>query len=273
MNRIKSHHSVIKKRKIMPRLLATSSLLILLLCQCQKSIEIYAGLPMQPKNLNAEFKPGLNVFGMLKAGPTLDTINHFFEVHQLLHIISGDTNLIIEDADITLIKNTTESFHLQPVNNGNYTHYLLNPQPGDVWNFECKADTFIVQAQTRIPNTPEVDIDLVTFKNNEVQFEIMPDTTAFMYDIYYIKGTNFTHSRVIPEKGQPTRVQLNIGSYTSTETNRLYVIAFDKNYEKYVTTSNIFFKPNAYRPTFSTVSGGYGCFGSASSLMLDLRSR
>ncbi|HCC31031.1 MAG TPA: hypothetical protein DEQ03_13450 [Marinilabiliales bacterium] len=44
---------------------------------CQKAFEAYLGLPMQPENINAVFEPGLNIFGIIKAGPSLDTINHF----------------------------------------------------------------------------------------------------------------------------------------------------------------------------------------------------
>jgi len=42
-------------------------------------------------------------------------------------------------------------------------------------------------------------------------------------------------------------------------------LKYDKNMVEYITTSNTFFKPNAFRPAFSTVDGGYGTFGAISS--------
>jgi len=44
--------------------------------------------------------------------------------------------------------------------------------------------------------------------------------------------------------------------------DRLTVYAYDKNLSEYLTAANLFIKPNTYRPPFTTVQNGYGCFGS-----------
>ncbi len=81
---------------------------------------------------------------------------------------------------------------------------------------------------------------------------------------------SYALKRIVPNNIGNTDVQLKIEYNASGAINLLYVIAYDINYERYVTTSNIFFKPNAFRPRFTTVDGGYGCFGSLNSLEIDL---
>ena len=61
---------------------------------CEKAMDIFVGMPFQPKNISSEYTPGLNIFGILKAGPSYDTLNHFFEVQILLH--PSDTTKFIE---------------------------------------------------------------------------------------------------------------------------------------------------------------------------------
>jgi hypothetical protein len=84
-----------------------------------------------------------------------------------------------------------------------------------------------------------------------------------MYDMYYISSNDFVHLRKIPQYPEAIEVSLEIKTAPFEQGGLLYVIAYDANFERYHTTANTFFKPNAYRPRFSTVNGGYGCFGSA----------
>ncbi len=237
----------------------------LTLFSCQKSLEVYMGLPLQPKNINSEYEPGLNIFGILKTGETLDTVNHYFEVHQLLYVFDTVSNVIVDYANISLkcINNNTEKkYLLNYVEQGRYHNPVINPKPGDKWEYQCIADTFVVTSVTVIPNKPVIEQGSLQITGNSVSFNIRPDSTAFIYDVYYINNNSFVTNRISATNGIAASVFFN--NIATNGQSVIYVIAYDLNFEKYNTGSNTFFKPNAYRPKYTTVNGGYGCFCSAS---------
>lgn len=239
-----------------------------LVSSCEKMFEAYVGLPMQPDNINSVYQPGLNVFGLLKAGPILDTSTHFFEVQYIIHVFDT-SDISIYDADISL-QHANTSYNLTHFGDGRYFNEELAPMPGQEWNYTCVYDTFEVTSTTIIPNTPVVKESTIVIKNASLAFSIDYDASAYMYDVYYIDEYSYASKRIVPANAGEIEVQLDIEYNESSAIHLLYVIAYDQKYEQYISTSNIFFKPNAFRPRFTTVDGGYGCFGSLSSLEIDL---
>lgn len=241
--------------------------LLINLSGCQKAMEAYLGFPMQPENINSEFALGLNVFGLIKAGPSTDTLNHYFEVQKILHVFDTAETMTIDEANIELTRhrngNPSVDYLLRPISNGRYTSPFITTEAGDYWEYQCVYDTFLITATTRVPNQPQLAEGSLVFAANKLSFSLIPDTTAYLYDIYFISSDDFVHQRKIPQHPDSVTVTLDIKNNHNTPGDLLYVIAYDANYERYLTTANTFFKPNAFRPRFSTVNGGYGCFGSA----------
>lgn len=256
--------------RIGSRLLALS--LLFVLSGCQWVAESYLGLNMQPGMDEADFTPGLNVFGALKAGETLDTINCYFEIQEVKFLGSTFENFSVEDAEIELqctrTDGTLETYHLTHRENGLYMHANLDINPGEHWAFTCTADTFTVRSECVIPNTPMVQN--VSLQSNGVQFEIGHDTTAFMYDVYLISGEKVQYNRVVALQTGNTSIQLKTTWTPTAGSTTLYVLAYDRQFERYFSTSSLFFKPNAYRPPFTVVEGGYGVFGGISSAKVGL---
>ena len=162
--------------------------LLLTILGCEEIINFYVGIPLQPKNISSEYTPGLNVFGILKAGASYDTLNHFFEVQQLLHL--SDTDWIeINEAEITLEQITNvDSLRFYPLSNyneGNYTNSELNPDFGEQWNYVCIYDTFIITSHTRIPNKPALRQGSLISTENNITFTLLADSTAFLYEVIY----------------------------------------------------------------------------------------
>ena len=249
------------------------TIVLLTLMGCEEIAEFYVGMPFQPKNINSEYSPGLNVFGILKAGPSYDTLNHFFEVQQLLRL-SDTASMEINEAEIILEQITGPDslciFTLSNYNAGRYTSSDLNPDFGEQWNYVCMYDTFIITSSTRIPDQPVLQDGSLAATEQSIAFTLQPDTTAFLYEVYYFNESDFAFERILPARDEPTYVDLSIRFFDPEGNNQLFVFAYDKNYEKYISTSNIFYKPNAYRPRYTTVEGGYGCFCSAASIKLEL---
>ena len=200
----------------------------------------------------------------------MDTSNQFFEVHYLPHVFDTTSSFSINDADITL-QSDSNYYNLDLVGEGLYFNLEIAPVPGQEWNYTCIYDTFEVTSQTIIPNMPVVSESTIEINDGSIKFSIDYDASAFMYDVYFIDEYSLITKRIVPEYGNDIEVQLDIEYNESSAVNLLYVIAYDQKYEQYITTSNIIFKPNAYRPRFTTVDGGYGCFGSLTSLEIDLK--
>jgi len=244
-------------------------LVLFVFTNCQKIGEYYVGLNLQPDMSNSTFDPGLNVFGVLKTGPDFDTINHFFEVQQLISMQHYYDSLSILDAVISLKRTVQNSevqfFQPQSKGNGQYFDETIVTAPGDSWLYTCTFDTFEVTSECIIPNTPQLAGDITLTGGNQLAFTVQADSTAFMYQLYVLSGENFFLEKRIPQKGFNTVYQVQLPWTVESESALVYLFAYDKNMVEYITTSNTFFKPNAFRPAFSTVEGGYGTFGAISS--------
>jgi hypothetical protein len=247
-------------------------LIIVLITGCEKIGEYYLGMNMQPDLPREDFKPGLNVYGVLKTGESLDSLNHYFEVQQLVFVKDAYDSSYVERADISLtrepVSGTVMDYHLNYFRDGIYLNENIETAPGDRWLYKCSYDTFEVTAECVIPNLPLLKVPAIIATDHSIQFTVVSDTTACMYDVYLLNGDNFFFEKRIPLKGIDSQFNLKPEWDTSVGTNGLFIFASDKNLEKYYTTSNTFFKPNAFRPSFSTVDGGCGTFGGISSTMV-----
>jgi hypothetical protein len=252
----------------------TISLVIsaMLFAGCADIGEYYVGLNMQPDMSEAPFEPGLNVFGIVKTGPSFDTANHYFEVHQLADLFNfEEENLIVVDANIILTRQTAggEVFTYRPeiTPDSTYVDREIKVGAGDQWFYTCSYDSFLVESQCIVPAEPQINAD-IKLNGNHLGFSIQPDTTAFMYGVYVIENDNVAFEQILPVPGQVTQVDLSLEWPPEKGRGKVFVFAYDENFRTYYATSNTFFKPNAYRPAFTTVDGGYGVFGAVSSVIV-----
>jgi hypothetical protein len=247
-------------------------ILITLISGCQKIGEYYLGMNMQPDLKRDDFKPGLNVYGVLKTGDSVDTLNHFFEVEKVLFIKDMLDSIYIENVEIELTRlpvgGNDTVYHLNHIRDGIYLNEKIETAPGDRWLLQCKSDSFKVTAECNIPNLPQLKGAVQILADKTIQFVVAADTSAYMYDIYLLNGNKSFFEKRIPVKGIDTEFRLNPEWNPLDGSNLLFIFAYDLNLEKYFTTSNTFFKPNAFRPSFSTVEGGYGTFGGISCTMV-----
>lgn len=237
---------------------------------CVKVGEWFIGLNLQPNMENSPFEPGLNVFGVLKTGPGFDTINHHFEVQQLFDMHDGDYGIEIRDAKITLSRmddndSIIDYFYPEHKSDGLYFARSLAVLPAEKWFYTCKYDTFIVCAECIVPSMPSLMNKLPVIVENQIKFDVVPDTTAFMYLAYIMQDEHFAMEQKIANQVNVTSFVVEANWDFSESSIQLYLFAYDKNMMTYQTTSNTFFKPNAFRPSFSTVQGGFGTFGAISS--------
>jgi hypothetical protein len=247
-------------------------LIVVLISGCQKIGEFYAGMYMQPNLSREDFKSGLNVYGVLKTGAGFDTLNHYFEVQKLLFFGDSFDTIFVSDADIVISRKSIDGietiYRLKNIKDGIYLNRNIETAPGDRWSYRCIYDTFEVTASCTIPNLPKIKKNAERKDDNTIQFTVLSDSTACMYDVYLLNGENYFFGKNVPVKGVDSEFTLKPEWDSGIGINILFIFAYDENLEKYYTTSNTFFKPNAFRPSFSTVDGGYGTFGGISSNMV-----
>ncbi|MDA3816856.1 MAG: hypothetical protein PF486_05720 [Prolixibacteraceae bacterium] len=245
---------------------------VILFAGCSDIGEYYVGLNMQPDMSEAPFEPGLNVFGIVKTGPSFDTANHYFEVHQLADLFNyEEENLIVVDANITLTRQTDggEVFTYRPeqTTDSIYVDRKIEVSAGDKWFYTCSYDSFLVESECIVPAEPHINND-VKLNENNLGFTIQPDSTAFMYGIYVLENDNIAYEQILSVPGDATKIEISLGWSPEKDSGQIFVFAYDENFRTYYATSNTFFKPNAYRPAFTTVEGGYGVFGAVSSVLV-----
>lgn len=249
------------------------SVLFFQLSGCLKIGEYYVGLNLQPDTSETPPLQGLNVYGVLKVGPSLDTLNHYFEVQGMMDVLNFEEDINEDSAKIELSRITSNhektDYVLALQGEGVYLNPEIVVEPGDRWNFNCSRDSFIVSATCWVPNIPI--LKSYSLQGNTIHLEIQKDTTAHMYRYYVIDGENYTIEQQVVSGDENMQIDIRLDWETQSEQLLVYVLALDQNLRTYQTTSNTFFKPNAYRPSFSTVDGGYGTFGAVSSMVFTAR--
>ncbi len=246
--------------------------LVLFLNSCVWFAEHYTGFNMQPDINPQQFEQGLNVFGVIRAGEHLDTLNHWFEV-QIMANLAGETDtLFVENAIIELTRwlpsQAPITYELQHWCHGIYLGRQIKGLPGEHWDFFCTYDTFRVSSSCTVPNLPKMVINSLELKNKHLSFSVEYDSSAFVYDIFLFDGKQMVFDRIEAVTDQNLKVELDIPLEMNQEQVLLYAYAYDSNFARYFSASATFFKPNAYRPPFTAVSGGYGVFGAVSGARL-----
>ncbi len=250
----------------------------LLFCACSKDDLFDFVVGPQPHFLDDhQFIAGLNILGVIRPdsfdGKSLSTIQ-IEKVVPAVSKIDDSTTVIDYNFVIYKIINQTIIDSLCFVYKYPDTTYIhqptdFNPFPGNHYRIVCQSPGLpILTAETVIPNQPVIVNGSMNIKQNNIQFAINNDTSAFLYDIYIFVGDQQYNKRLIRSKIGNTIVDIS-GNIPQKTAINLSIYAYDKHLSEYLTVTNLFIKPNTFRPPFSTVHNGYGCFGSLNVLTLN----
>ncbi|HEY4784765.1 MAG TPA: hypothetical protein VIH57_01895 [Bacteroidales bacterium] len=228
---------------------------------------------------NHQFAPGLNIFGVIRPDSLDAKSMNLIHVEKVIPAVSdtedsttvSDFKAVIYKTNNNVVIDSLCFTYTYP--DTTFTHQPDDfiPMPGNRFKISCQSPGLpVLSAETIIPNQPVIVGDIINSSNNKAQFSILSDTTAFLYDIYLLAGSNQYYQRILRAKTGNTTVEiaanLSVGSNA-----QLLIYAYDKNLSAYLTAPNLFVKPNTYRPPFSTVQNGYGCFGSLNLLRKELQ--
>lgn len=255
------------------------SICLLFLNSCSKDDLIDLVIGSQPTFIdNHPFTAGLNIFGVIRPDSVDGKPMNAIHIEKVIPAVSStDDSTTVVDYSAAIYKTVNNrvidslSYVFRyPDTTNTHQPTDFKPLPGNRFQIVCKSPGLpTLTAETVIPNQPAIVGNLISTTGNKVQFSIQVDTTAYLYDVYLFVGHNQYTQRILRATAGNTPITID-AKISGDTTNRLVIYAYDKNLAAYVTAPNLFIKPNTYRPPFSTVQNGYGCFGSLNLLSKQL---
>ncbi len=255
-------------------------LISILLSSCSDDFLFDFLLGPQPTFIDeTDYNPGLSILGILRPDSLNSKPFSYVVVEKLIPAVSSspdsfnviDAKVVVyrmlNGEQIDSIEFLFDSTQLFPAF---YRPLDFYPQAGESFSIRCEREGLpTLTAETTIPNVPVVVEGSFAITPSSVKFSIMNDSSAFLYDVHYSLGEVASFVRFVKNKSGNTQVEV-FHHGTIQAGAKVAIYAYDVNLSAYLTAPNIFIKPNTYRLPFSTVYGGYGCFGSINLLVIEL---
>lgn len=254
-------------------------IIALSISSCKETLDIYLGIPLQPRFEDDLFQPGLNIFGVIRPDSTNGYNNSIIDLQRVMRAVGDTGDLEIDTAWVnTIVFDNTIPYSciFEPTTYNNIftqSHYrpidYFYPKAGQKVSVECQyANLPILTAETIIPNIPQIDMSSIQLTNSSINLSVLQDTSFQLIDVYVFIDTEIVGYRRIPTyKFFDTEIYIN---NLPVGFNSIVLYAYDKNLTDYFLTSNTSLNFNKYRETFNTVENGYGVFGSLNLLKYNL---
>ncbi len=249
------------------------------LCGCSKDSFFDFFIGGQPTFVgNHSFSPGLNIFGVIRPDSSGSKSMTLIQIEKVIPAISNNVDsTTVDNLSVVIykIKNNEilDSISFNYLNPDTiFTHNPKNfsPMQGELFRIICRSPGLpTLTAETVMPNEPVIVDNSLKITSNKVQFSILADTTAFLYDTYLLVNNKQYTQRILRTATGNTMVEISSDEPIGISA-QVRVYAYDKKLAEYLTAANLFYKPNTYRPPFTSVQNGYGCFGSLNLLFKNL---
>jgi len=116
-----------------------------------------------------------------------------------------------------------------------------------------------LRASTIVPTTPRIDFESFSRTEETLSFTLLGTSDTYMYDIKLFCSEIEYFQRLFNDGDGLIEVSFDFDS--SDELLYFEIYGYDENLARYL-NSAITLKPQTYQQPTSTVTGGYGCFGS-----------
>ncbi len=233
--------------------------------------------PMPTEIVETEFEPGLNILGVLRADDQFGT--SFININRTLtteEIYSDSIENFAPSVDYVRVMSLSDSmsynFSQSNVNASDWQDYnntYLHANAGETYELEISAPGFpTLTGQTIIPDKSQLVANSLLIGSDKVSFQIQHHSSAFEYKLYLFFAEGILEKVLKPLTVNNLSVDWSFGIDDGAP-YLLMISALDENLTRYG-NSPISFIPNTFHPDGSTVSGGYGCFGSVSIALVEL---
>ncbi|MFC1535629.1 DUF4249 family protein [Candidatus Neomarinimicrobiota bacterium] len=228
----------------------------------------------QPSTIvETEFDSALNVFGVLRLDGKINSSFFYIErtyQYQELDTIAWDESFIpiITNATVSVrrlsdAKDYPFTYELDSLRGEIYTCDYFIPTAEETYALTVSHDDFrTVTDTTTVPAVPALDADSVIVWGDMVYFQQRTAADVYLYDIIMLSSEDSLQYRFQNRDGATIPIAFQ-STAPPEESVDIQVYGYDANLAEYLTTT-ITLKPQTYNETVTTVTGGYGVFGSVS---------
>lgn len=229
--------------------------------------------PQPTAIIDTEFKPGLNIMGVLRMdenpGASFIYIERAFQLDELDMAGWEEFSTLVEDAE-AIVQGTTDTitypfeFATDTLRPQTYTHPYFRPAAGEEYALTITHPDFPALTDTTVvPVHPEIAEDTVVVLGQTVSFLLLPTSDTYLYDLYLLSPSDSIHYRLINiDDGEEIPILFNVSAQPG-DIMEVHLYGYDANLADYL-TSLVSLKPQSYHETVTTVTGGYGVFGAVS---------
>jgi len=238
-------------------------------------------LPHQPGPMPSEivetvFEPGLNILGIIRAdgeaGSSFININRALTTEEIYSDTIQNFSPRVDHVRVSARSSQAEYLFSRDGDSSDWSNYLdstLMAVPGETYDLEISAPGFpLLTGSTQVPLQPQVAPGTLQRDGDQLSLVIQHDPSIFEYKLYLLLMDGI-QERIIQPTNENT---ISVDWQFDPEAGPLIALmlaGLDENLTRYG-NSPISFIPNTYHPDGSTVSGGYGCFGSVAISWVDL---
>ncbi len=225
--------------------------------------------PQPSTIIETDFEPGLNILGVLRLDDSIGT--SFIHVEQACRtneIYDEDFLLIIEDAE-AVVRGATDTttypfvFEADTLRPYVYIHPGFAPTAREQYALSITHPMLPTLTDTTVvPVKPSIDPTTLTISENALSFDLRTTTDTDLYDVYLFLTEDMLHQRLANQLAGRTTVRFDL-STVKGQPLWLEIYGYDANLAEYLTAVTTI-KYQTYLETVTTVTGGYGVFGSVS---------
>jgi hypothetical protein len=219
------------------------------------------------------FDSALNVFGVLRLDG--ETKSSFFYIertyqYQELDTLSWDesfitvvTNAMVSVRRLSDAKDYPFTYELDSLRGEIYTCDYFIPTAEETYALTVSHNDFrTVTDTTTVPVVPALEADSVIVWDDMIYFQQRTAADVYLYDIIMLSSEDSLQYRFQNRDGATIPIAFR-STAPPEESVDIQVYGYDANLAEYLTTT-ITLKPQTYNETVTTVTGGYGVFGSVS---------
>lgn len=255
-----------------------------LLSSCEKTMEYYYGIPMQPEFFeNTPWQKVINVFGILRPDSAALPMSFVYMEKTYPTKNASDEDNVLKNSSVVILETDElgkrDTFNLGFYENIDSTKWdfprfisrKLKPKAGRRYELECTNEGLpAVHSSAIVPYVPKLIENTLKVDNKNVTFSLKDDSLAYLYDVYLFSNTSMLTKRFLHTRN--SNLYVNWALERTDDWHYIAIYAYDKNLASYLSTStNSFYTFNTYRPPVTTVEGGYGVFGAMNLLYINLK--
>jgi len=224
--------------------------------------------PMPKDIIDTEFEPSYNVLGILRndgeAGTSFFRVERIYKIEEAL----DEFTPVIDGVDVSIVENTTTdkvefTGYEDSLKGKIYANPTFLPEGGKEYNLSITSGDFPdVSGDVIVPMQAFLDSSSVEISWNSVEFALNEAETISLYDVYLIGESGSVSVRQYPATTGSTLITVSLPVSMGTP-QQIEIYGYDRNMAEYV-TAPITIKPQTYRETVTSVTGGYGVFGAVS---------